>query len=126
MADYSNKIYTLVKKESPLCKNWGQELNGNPPKFPFVYFEQEDNPGGNYDLEGRENSVTASIKITTYANGDGKKESARKISNEIRDTFVCHGFQCVYGPTKVDNAQDTSVCRYIARYRRKIASGDKI
>lgn len=126
MADYSNEIFTKVKAKCTLCKSWGQTLEGVPPTFPYVYFEQEDNSGDDYDLSNNENAVIPVIKITVYANGTSKKETARKISNEIREIFVSMGFRCQYGPTKIDNAADASICRYIARYRRTICNGDTL
>jgi hypothetical protein len=124
--DYANKIYTLVKNAigTTLLKDSSQTFTNTPTAFPFMFFDQKDNPTTADDLDNNENAVNATIEITIYTNDTSKLTTAKKI-HAIADTQMrSMGFRRTFGPQQITNIADTSICRLIARYTRIIGSGD--
>ena len=44
---------------------------------------------------------------------------------KAKELMLSYGFQCITGPIKIDNT-DPAVARWVSRYKRKFASGDKL
>lgn len=127
MIDRANEIYTRVKKAiEPLCKNSGQSTEEVPAVFPYLDFDQQDNPvhQRSVDLQNVENAVVPMIQITAYTKGLGKLSNAKKIISLADKEMQSMGFRRTFGPQKIQNTSDSSICRVVARYTRVIAAGD--
>lgn len=127
MIDKSNYLFTQVKNAiSSLCKSASQTFIDAPSNLPHMFFNQIDNSSTADDLDNIENAVNTTVEITIYTTGNAKLTNAKNIMN-LADTRMRElGFRRIYGPQQITNISDTSICRYLARYKRIIGSGDTI
>lgn len=123
----SNIVYTKLKYGiQEICPNVGKNSDGSMPSaFPYTDIIVEDMPGGHYDMDNNEGSVTPVIKITVYDNSSTKDTKCENISTKAKATMLSMGFKCLFGPAKIDNT-DKTISRWVARYRRVVADGDTI
>jgi len=127
MIDRANEVFTRVKKVvQPLCKDVGQSTEDTPSVLPYLDFNQADNPVHNRSvtLESIENAVVPMVELTVYTKGNGKLASGKKILGLADTEMQSMMFRRTFGPQKVVNAADTSVCRVISRYTRVIGKDD--
>lgn len=127
MIDRANAVFTKVKNAlGTNIKDASQTFTASPSSFPFMFFNQIDNPQSANDLDGNENAVSPTVEITIYTNDSAKLTTGKKVMVLV-DTEMCSmGFRRMFGPQQVTNAADTSICRLIARYTRIIGSGDTL
>lgn len=123
-----NEFYTIfkVKLEKAAKCTIGRYVTPKESQFPYVDVSLSDNSGGNYDLEGSEGSQNPLLVITVYSTGSLADSTCESISQQAKKIMLSYGFQCRGGPMKVTNAADPNICRWIGRYQRIIADGDKI
>lgn len=123
----SNIVYTKLKYNiKDICPNVGKNSSGDAPaSFPYCDMTIEDMPGGHYDMDNNEGSVTPVILITVYDNTSTKDTKCENISKKAKESMLSMGFKCLFGPAKIANA-DKSISRWVARYRRVVADGDTI
>lgn len=127
MIDKANAVFTKVKNVlGTNIKGASQTFTAAPPDFPFMFFNQIDNPQTANDLNGNENAVSPTVEITIYTNDSAKLTTGKKVAVLV-DTEMCSiGFRRTFGPQQVTNAADTNICRLIARYTRVIGNGDPL
>lgn len=129
MIDKGNAIYTKVKNAvSSLCTNTGQSIDDVPSSFPYLDFNQVDNPVYERasDLEEIENAVSPLVEIDIYTIGTSKLTNGKKIAKLADEEMMKLGFIRKFGPQKIDNLQDKSICRLKARYQRVFCDGDSL
>lgn len=127
MIDRANEIFTRVKRAvEPLCKSVGQSSEDTPSEFPYLDFNQADNPVHNQSvtLEAIENAVVPMVELTAYTKGSGKLITGKKILSLADTEMQSMMFRRSFGPKKQTNAADTSICRVITRYTRVIGKED--
>jgi hypothetical protein len=125
MIDVANKCYTRVKTAvNALIKGASQTYIDTPPDFPYMYFNQVDNPETASDLDGNENAVKPMTEITIYTMGDTKLTDAKKIMALADTQMKSMGYIRTFGPREVTNITNTNICRLLSRYSRVIGSGD--
>lgn len=129
MIDKSNVIYTKVKNAvSSLCENTGQSIDDVPSSFPYLDFNQVDNPVYKRaaDFEEIENAISPMVEIDIYTTGTSKLTNGKKIAKLADEEMLKLGFVRKFGPQKIDNLQDKSICRLKTRYQRVFCEGDNI
>lgn len=127
MIDRSNQIFTKIKTAiSSLCTEASQSNPSTIAKVPFTHVNQIDNSSSADDLDNQENAVNTTVEITVYTQGTSKLTDAKKIMNLADTEMRSMGFRRLYGPRQIDNLNDTSICRYLARFNRIIANGDTL
>lgn len=119
-----NTFYSLFKaKLSGVC-TVGRYTIPKEPNYPYTDIALSDISGGTYDLQGKEHSQTPMLTVTVYCNNyDDAK--CLEVSMEAKKLMLSYGFQCISGPMKIDNT-DPAVARWVSRYRRIFAEGDKL
>lgn len=119
-----NQFYTLFKTKMEDICTVGRYTIPKSPVYPYLDISLADNSGGNYDLEGVENTQNPMIAINVYCNNyDDAK--CYEISMKAKEFMLDYGFQCKTGPIKVDNA-NPEVARWIGRYQRTFGNNDKL
>ena len=127
MIDKSNLIYTKVKNALGANINGSsQTFTASPNQFPFMFFNQLDNPEVASDLDGNENAVSSTIEITVYTNDSTRLTTGRKVASLVNTQMKSLGFRRMSGPLQVVNVSDTNICRLISRYTRVIGSNDTL
>lgn len=129
MIDKSNAIYTKVKNAvSSLCTNTGQSIDDVPSSFPYLDFNQVDNPVYERaaDFEEIENAISPMVEIDIYTTGTSKLTNGKKIAKLADEEMLKLGFVRKFGPQKIDNLQDKNICRLKTRYQRVFCEGDSI
>lgn len=123
-----NEFYTIfkVKLEKAIKCTVGRYVTPKETLMPYCDVSLGDNSGGNYDLEGNEGSVNPLLVVTVYATGSLADSTCEKISQQAKKIMLSYGFQCRGGPMKVTNAADPNIYRWVGRYQRVIADGDKL
>lgn len=123
-----NEFYTIfkIKLEKAVKCTVGRYVTPKESQFPYVDVSLADNSGGNYDLEGNEASQNPLLVITVYSTGSLADSTCESISQQAKKIMLSYGFQCRGGPMKVTNAADPNICRWVGRYQRTIADGDKL
>lgn len=123
-----NEFFTVfkVKLEKAVKCTVGRYVTPKESQFPYCDVSIGDNSGGNYDLEGRENTQNPLIVISVYATGSLADSTCESISQKAKKIMLSYGFQCRGGPMPVVNAADPSIVRWVSRYQRVFGSGDKL
>lgn len=125
MIDKANLCFTNVKNAiSSLCTEASQTFVDVPAKFPFMHFNQVDNPETASDLDGNENAVKPMVEITIYTKGESKFTTAKKIMKLADAEMKRMGFIRTFGPREITNINNTNICRLLSRYSRVIGSED--
>lgn len=121
-----NEFYTIfkVKLEKVAKCTVGRYVTPKESQFPYVDLSLADNSGGNYDLEGNENSQNPLLTVTVYSTGSLADSTCESISQQAKKIMLSYGFQCRGGPMKVANAADPNIARWVGRYQRIFGSGD--
>lgn len=119
-----NTFYSLFQTKMKSVCTVGLYTIPKSPKYPYCDIALIDVPGGDYDLQNNEGSVSPVITVTVYCN-NYDDEKCHDVSMKAKDLMLSYGFQCVFGPVKVDNV-DTSIARWVARYKRVFGSGDEL
>jgi hypothetical protein len=108
------RIQTAVKS---LCTNCGTTDQSGTPKFPYLKFDQKDNPvyKQSIDSGSKENHVQPMIQIDVYMSGNDKL-TAKKI-HALSDTQMqTDGFERIFGPQSVPTTTAGIIC-LTARYQ---------
>lgn len=124
-----NEFYTIFKaKIEKICPECtvGRYITPKSSNFPYLDISLADNSGGNYDLEGNENSQNPLLSITVYSTGALADSTCEQISQAAKKIILSYGFHCRGGPMPVVNAADPNIKRWVGRYQRIIADGDKL
>lgn len=123
-----NEFYTIfkVKLEKAVKCTVGRYVTPKETVMPYCDLSLADNSGGNYDLEGNENSQNPLLTVTVYSTGSLADSTCESISQQAKAIMLSYGFQCRGGPMKVTNAADPNIARWIGRYQRIIADRDKL
>lgn len=123
-----NEFYTTfkVKLEKVAKCTVGRYVTPKETIMPYCDVSLSDNSGGNYDLEGNEGSQNPMLTITVYSTGSLADSTCETISQQAKKIMLSYGFQCRGGPMKVTNAADPNIARWVGRYQRIVASGDKL
>lgn len=123
-----NEFYTIfkVKLERAAKCAVGRYVTPKETRMPYCDISLADNSGGNYDLEGNEGSQSPMLTISAYATGSLADSTCEQISQQAKKIMLSYGFQCRGGPMPVVNAADPNIKRWIGRYQRIIADGDKL
>lgn len=119
-----NAFYSLFQTKMKSVCTVGRYTIPKSPTYPYCDVDLSDNSGGNYDLENNEGSQNPMITVSVYCN-NYDDATCYDISMEAKELMLSYGFQCMTGPIKIDNT-DPAVARWVARYKRKFASGDKL
>ena len=119
-----NSFYTLFKAKMNSVCTVGRYTVPKSPTYPYLDISLADNSGGNYDLEGVENTQHPMIEINVYCNNYNDAK-CYEISMKAKEFMLDYGFQCKTGPIKVDNA-NPEVARWSGRYQRIFGSNDKL
>lgn len=123
-----NKLYTILKVKLERMVNCtvGRYVTPKKSQFPYVDVAIGDNSGGDYDLEGNEGSQSPMVIISVYSTGALADTTCEQISHQAKKIMLPYGFHCRGGPMPVVNAADPNIKRWIGRYQRIIADGDKL
>jgi hypothetical protein len=125
MIDKANTTYTKVKTAvNSLIKGSSQTYTDTLSDFPYMYFNQVDNPETSSDLDGNENAVKPMTEITVYTKGETKLTDAKKVMGLVDTQMHSLGYQRIFGPQQIPNLADTTMCRLLSRYSRVIGNGD--
>ena len=117
-------FYSLFQAKMESVCTVGRYTIPKSPTYPYCDVVLSDNSGGNYDLENNEGSQNPMITITVYCN-NYDDATCYDVSMKSKELMLSYGFQCKYGPIKIDNT-DLSIARWVARYQRTFATGDKL
>lgn len=127
MLDKANTVYTKVKNAlGTNIKDASQTFNPSPSSFPFMFFNQIDNPEIALDLNGNENAISPSVEITIYTNDAAKLTTGKKVAALVDSEMRSMGFRRAFGPQQVINVADTNICRIITRYSRVFGNEDTL
>ena len=119
-----NQFYSMYKARMSKYTTVGRYVFPKDPKYPYTDVSLSDSPGAGYTLRNEEIAERPMITIQTYC--DNYNDAAcYEIMKTSKELMLRYGFECIYGPSKVDNV-DATVARWIARYRRLFASGDEL
>lgn len=123
-----NEFYTIfkVKLEKAAKCTVGRYVTPKETVMPYCDLSLADNSGGNYDLEGNENSQNPLLTVTVYATGSLADSTCESISHQAKKIMLSYGFQSRGGPIPVTNASDANICRWVGRYQRIFADKDKL
>lgn len=119
-----NQFYTLFKAKMGTACTVGRYTIPKSPKYPYLDIALSDIPGGNYDLQNNEGSQKPLIVIEVYCN-NYDDATCYEVSMKAKALMLSYGFQCKTGPVKMSNV-DPAVARWVARYQRIFAAGDKL
>lgn len=119
-----NTFYSLFQVKMKSVCTVGRYTIPKSPKYPYCDIALSDNSGGNYDIRGNEHSQNPMITVTVYCN-NYDDATCYDVSMKAKELMLSYGFQCMTGPIKIDNTAP-AVARWVARYKRKFASGDKL
>lgn len=123
-----NEFYTIfkVKLEKAVKCTVGRYVTSKETVMPYCDLSLADNSGGNYDLEGNENSQNPLLTVTVHSTGSLADSTCEQISQQAKKIMLSYGFQCRGGPMKVANAADPNICRWVGRYQRVVGDEDKL
>ena len=123
-----NEFYTIfkVKLEKAAKCTVGRYVTPKETQMPYCDISLADNSGGNYELEGNEGSQSPMLIISVYATGSLADSTCEQISQAAKKIMLSYGFHCRGGAMPVVNAADPNIKRWIGRYQRIIADGDKL
>lgn len=128
MIDISSIVFTrLTGNNSQLScylKGSGTSYKATPAEFPYLYLRTLGQPTSASDLENHQKAVMADFEITIYTTDYSSK--ARKLLELAGDIMMSMGFQLTTGPYEIENTAGTGVHRWLARFSRTVADGDKI
>lgn len=117
MIDHEYEVYTAlkqavqVKHPSLECSSVEQDA---PPSFPFLAFEQYDNPVAMEHYDGSEKFVAPKFRATVFCD-ENDKVLAKTILADADEFMASVGFIRTFGPQKV--ATDLkNVCKMIVLY----------
>lgn len=119
-----NTFYSLFQAKMKLVCTVGRYTTPKSPTYPYCDIALSDNSGGNYDLENNEGSQNVMVTLEVYCNNyDDAK--CYDVSMKAKELMLSYGFQCKFGPKKIDNT-DPTVARWVARYQRIFGNGDEL
>lgn len=119
-----NAFYSLFQTKMKSVCTVGRYTIPKSPTYPYCDVDLSDNSGGNYDLENNEGSQNPMITVSVYCN-NYDDATCYDISMEAKELMLSYGFQCKYGPIKIDNT-DPAVARWVARYQRTFGDEDNL
>ena len=119
-----NTFYSLFKAKMGGICTVGRYTIPKSPTYPYLDISLADISGGTYDLRGKEHSQNPMIEINVYCNNYNDAKCC-EVSMKAKELMLSYGFQCFMGPRKIDNS-DPAVARWVTRYRRIFAAGDKL
>lgn len=111
------KIATVLRDKFPNIFVAGEQT-ASPASFPAVTIVEQDNSvvDSMRTANKIENAVDLMYEVNVYSNlTSGKKAQAKKILSVIDEEFEKLGFERIM-KNPIDNLQDTTIFRYIARY----------
>lgn len=118
MIDIENLEFTRVKTAvKPLCTNCGTTQQTGTPVFPYLKFDQKDNPvyKPSIDSGSKENHVQPMIQIDVYMSKNDKL-TAKKIMALADTQMQTDGFERIFGPQGVPTTTAGVIC-LTARYQ---------
>lgn len=117
MIDHEYKVYTELKtymlEKYPALGMASMEQSA-PPSFPFLSFEQKDNPIAMERYYGFEQFVAPRFVMMSYADNNDKV-LAKEILQAADDYMSSKGFIRTFGPQKVTNDL-SNVCQMTTIY----------
>ena len=119
-----NTLYSLFQLRMGNYCTVGRYTIPKSPTYPYCDVALSDNSGGNYDLENNEGSQNPMIEVTVYCN-NYDDATCYDVSMKAKELMLSYGFQCKFGPKKIDNT-DPAVARWLARYKRIFGNGDEL
>ena len=119
-----NTFYSLFQVKMKSVCTVGRYTIQKSPTYPYCDVDLSDNSGGSYDLQGNEGSQNPMITVSVYCN-NYDDATCYDVSMKAKELMLSYGFQCKFGPKKMDNA-DPAVARWVARYQRVFGSGDEL
>jgi hypothetical protein len=102
---------------STLCTNCGTSDQTGTPTFPYLKFDQKDNPAykPSIDSDSKENHVQPMIQIDAYMNNNDKLK-AKQILTLADTQMQSDGWQRIFGIQVLPTATDKVLCA-TARYQ---------
>lgn len=118
-----NTIATVLRNEYGKDNIYvaGEQVD-TPAKFPAVTIIEEDNSvvANRRTADSVENAANLMYEVNVYSNlTKGKKSQSKEIMSLIDEEFAKLGFKRTMR-TPVDNLQDTTIFRYVARYTGRV------
>jgi hypothetical protein len=109
-----NRVKTAV---TSLCTNCGTTDQTGTPKFPYLKFDQKDNPAykPSIDSGSKENHVQPMIQIDVYMNNSDKYK-AKQIMALADTQMQIDGFERIFGPQGLPTTTAGVIC-LTARYQ---------
>ncbi len=124
-----NEVFTILKakmgKAYPACKV-DRYITPKESQMPYMDVALADLSGGHYSLSGEEGSQNPLLTLTVYATGSLADNTCSQISEKAKAIMLEYGWQCKSGPLPVPNAANPNIVRWVSRYQRVVASGDKL
>ena len=117
MIDHEYEVYTALK-QAVQAKHKTLEFSSveqdAPPSFPFLAFEQYDNPIAMEHYDGTEKYVAPRFRVTVFCE-DNDKVLAKTILADADEFMASVGFIRTFGPQKVATNLE-NVCKMITLY----------
>lgn len=127
MIDHEFEVYTelknavLAKHPALACSSIEQPT---PPSFPFLAFEQYDNPVAMETYDGTERFVAPKFRITVFCDGNDKVQ-AKAILADADAYMASVGFIRSFGPQKVATDLE-NVCKMITLYDNNLMDSNGV
>lgn len=126
MIDIENKQYTAVKNGiKDICSSIGTSINSSkPPDFPYLAFEQLDNPIHQRTISSgsNENHVQPMIQISVFSTKN--KTECKNIMSKADEIMLNDGWTRTFGPRQIET--NSSYYRIDARYQAIVDKNKKI
>lgn len=118
MIDIENLQFTRVKTAvNSLCANCGTTQQSGSPVFPYLLFDQKDNPSykPSQDSDSKENHVQPMVQIDVYVNNNNKYQG--KQIHALSDAQMqTDGWERIFGVQSVPTTTPNVLC-LTARYQ---------
>ena len=99
-----------------------------PTKYPCVWVVEMDTyPDQRYvKIDGSDSQRQSVFEVQAFSNlSSGGTSQVKKIIDKCTEEFLKMGYRCVTS-MPVDNANDATIKRHVARYRRIIGGADTL
>lgn len=118
MIDIENLEFTRVKDAvKSLCLTCGTTAQSGVPVFPYLLFDQKDNPSYKLtqDSDSKENHVQPMIQIDVYMTNNDKYK-AKQIMTLADTQMQTDGWERIFGPQSIPTTTANVLC-LTARYQ---------
>lgn len=125
--DNWDRIFQKVKERvAGTCENVTQTYEVTPGDLPVLLVDCRGETASEdaYDMEEGSQASNLVIELTAYTSGAEKLKTAREIIGLANEEMEALYFRRTDGPKQITEIEDSTICRYTAKYERIVARNE--